>query len=211
MLVRLAWTISPAPALKLALAGTPAQPRQPRPFAPLQEKNIRHGNQEDPGRKVKVQVCRCQFRSNSISQVCRCHDSVNSFGHLYSVKLIILIILSICYNLVQRFRVNYFITGQYKTKGYGTITDVIQQLQDQDVAGLDPGEMTPSPSIVWLLRFWRQPSLTSLFDTVAIKSRPGKYNITIPPAGRWSNCYITIQGFYSELATTSPLSQHCLT
>ena len=31
--------MSPAPAHKLALAGTPAQPR----FAPLQEKNIRHG------------------------------------------------------------------------------------------------------------------------------------------------------------------------
>ena len=30
---------SPAPASKLTLAGTPAQPR----FAPLQEKNIRHG------------------------------------------------------------------------------------------------------------------------------------------------------------------------
>ena len=38
MLVRLAWTGPPAPARKLALAGTPAQPR----FAPLQEKNIRH-------------------------------------------------------------------------------------------------------------------------------------------------------------------------
>ena len=35
---------------KLALAGTPAQPR----FAPLKEKNIRHGGQVDPGRKVKV-------------------------------------------------------------------------------------------------------------------------------------------------------------
>ena len=34
MLVRLAWTGPPAPARKLALAGTPAQPR----FAPLQEK-----------------------------------------------------------------------------------------------------------------------------------------------------------------------------
>ena len=39
MLVRSAWTGPPAPAHKLALAGTPAQPR----FAPLQEKNIRHG------------------------------------------------------------------------------------------------------------------------------------------------------------------------
>ena len=36
MLVRLAWTGPPAPARKLALAGTPAQPR----FAPLQEKKI---------------------------------------------------------------------------------------------------------------------------------------------------------------------------
>ena len=35
MLVQLAWTGPPAPARKLALAGTPAQPC----FAPLQEKN----------------------------------------------------------------------------------------------------------------------------------------------------------------------------
>ena len=34
MLVRSAWTGPPAPARKLALAGTPAQPR----FTPLQEK-----------------------------------------------------------------------------------------------------------------------------------------------------------------------------
>ena len=34
MLVRSAWAGPPAPARKLALAGTPAQPR----FAPLQEK-----------------------------------------------------------------------------------------------------------------------------------------------------------------------------
>ena len=34
MLVRSGWTGAPAPTRKLALAGTPAQPR----FAPLQEK-----------------------------------------------------------------------------------------------------------------------------------------------------------------------------
>ena len=39
MLVRLAWTGPAAPTRKPALAGTPPQPR----FAPLQEKNIRHG------------------------------------------------------------------------------------------------------------------------------------------------------------------------
>ena len=51
MLVRLAWIGPPAPTRKLAQAQAPAQTR----FAPLQEKkNIRHGYQEDPGRKVKV-------------------------------------------------------------------------------------------------------------------------------------------------------------
>ena len=40
---------SPSPGSQ-ALAGTRAQPR----FAPLQEKNIRYGGYEDPGRKVKV-------------------------------------------------------------------------------------------------------------------------------------------------------------
>ena len=38
MLVRSAWTGPLAPARKLALAGTPAQPRKPCCFAPLQEK-----------------------------------------------------------------------------------------------------------------------------------------------------------------------------
>ena len=36
--------------------------------------------------------------------------------------------------------------------------------------------MTPPPSIVWLLSFWPQTSQVSLFDIVAIISRPGKYN-----------------------------------
>ena len=53
MLVRSAFQGPLALARKLAQAGTPAQPR----FSPLQEKNIRHEGQEDPGRKVKV--CRC--------------------------------------------------------------------------------------------------------------------------------------------------------
>ena len=71
MLVRLAWIGPPAPTRKLAQAQAPAQTR----FAPLQEKkNIRHGYQEDPGRKVKV--CRFQFRSNSIAKFRRCHGSV---------------------------------------------------------------------------------------------------------------------------------------
>ena len=64
MLVRLAWKGPPALACKLAMAGTPAQPR----FTALQEKNIRHGQ--------KVKVCRFQFRLRSIVNVYCCHDSV---------------------------------------------------------------------------------------------------------------------------------------
>ena len=40
MLVRSARTGPPVPARKLALSGTPAQPRKPRCFTPLQE--IKH-------------------------------------------------------------------------------------------------------------------------------------------------------------------------
>ena len=77
----------PALACKLALAGTPAQPR----FAPLQEKNIRPGNKEDPRHKVKIcwfqKVCRFQFWSSSIIKVRHCHVSVifirsSLFGHV---------------------------------------------------------------------------------------------------------------------------------
>ena len=39
--------------------------------------------------------------------------------------IFILIFWTHCYKLVQGFRVICFITGQYNTKGYGTITDVI--------------------------------------------------------------------------------------
>ena len=43
-------------------------------------KNIRHGNTEEPGRKVKVcrfhKVRRFQFQSSSIIKVCRCHGLV---------------------------------------------------------------------------------------------------------------------------------------
>ena len=37
-MVRLAWTVPPAQGQKLPLAGTPAQPRKPCCFTPLQEK-----------------------------------------------------------------------------------------------------------------------------------------------------------------------------
>ena len=78
MLVQSAWIGPPAPARKLALDGTPFWPH----FAPLQEKNIRHG---DPGHKIKV--CWFQFWSCSIVKVCYCHDSVifirsSWFGHV---------------------------------------------------------------------------------------------------------------------------------
>ena len=62
-------------------------------FAPLQEKNIRHGGSEDPGSKVKVcrfhKVCWFQFWSYSINNVCRCHV----FGHIHSVKWLFLFFL----------------------------------------------------------------------------------------------------------------------
>ena len=49
-------------------------------IAPLKAKNIRHGGQEDPERKIKVcqfhKVCWCQFWSCSIVKVCCCHGSV---------------------------------------------------------------------------------------------------------------------------------------
>ena len=39
-----------------------------------------------------------------------------------------------CYKLVQGFRVTCLFAGQYNTKGYDTITDVLYLLLDQDVA-----------------------------------------------------------------------------
>ena len=105
MLVRLAWTGSPAPACKLALAGTPAKPCQPHRFSPLQEKkNIRHGYQEDTGHKVKVQ----QFQ-----QVCRFH-----FGLIQLIRFIIVMVWSntFCHlDLVQfiTLSLNYNKPGSY--------------------------------------------------------------------------------------------------
>ena len=51
-------------------------------------KNIRHGGQEDPGRKVEVcwfhKVCRFQFRS----QFKKYGSSLSCFGHIHSVRTI---------------------------------------------------------------------------------------------------------------------------
>ena len=85
MLVRSAWTGPPAPARKLALAGTPAQPH----FTPLQEKKHQARRLEDPARKVKVRrfhkVCRFQFRIQ-ILRFAVITVRLYSFGHLDSVK-----------------------------------------------------------------------------------------------------------------------------
>ena len=97
MLMWSAWTGPPALACKLALAGTPAQPR----FAPLQEKNIRHGGLEDPGqiidqikRTVNLNFGKTQpikdYSPHKFGHfTCfgnRIHSSyIFQFGHLFSV------------------------------------------------------------------------------------------------------------------------------
>ena len=86
MLARSARTGPPAPAHKLALAGTPAQPH----FAPLQEKTIRHIGLEDPGRKVRF-VGFIRFVGFNFGQIKKIRFVFNivwsySFGHLDWVK-----------------------------------------------------------------------------------------------------------------------------
>ena len=58
-----------------------------------------------------------------------------------------------CYKLVQGFRVTCLFTGQYNTKGYDMITDVIQLL-----AGWIEVSILPQ-SLVWLLGFGGNHSL----------------------------------------------------
>ena len=59
--------------------------------------------------------------------------------------------LTYCYKLVQGFRVMCFITGQYNTKGYGTITDVICEWLDQDLLGRIQVKFPPT---IFSLAFW---------------------------------------------------------
>ena len=97
---------SPAPASKLTLAGTPAQPRQPCRFTPLQEKKTSGTEVGGPARKAKVgwlqkvcrlqQVCQFQFWSTSIVKVRHCHDSVKIHSVIFirsseqhSIRLVI--------------------------------------------------------------------------------------------------------------------------
>ena len=88
MLVRSAWTGPPAPARKLALAGTPAQPR----FAPLQEKKTSGTEiRRTPDVKLRFVGFR-RFVGFNFGQVQLLRFVIvmirsNSFGHLHSVML----------------------------------------------------------------------------------------------------------------------------
>ena len=50
--------------------------------------------------------------------------------------------LSLCYKFVQGFKVTCLFTGQYNTKGYDMITDVIQLLAGSASCWLDQGKIT---------------------------------------------------------------------
>ena len=80
MLVWLAWTGPPAPACKLALAGTPAQPR----FAPLQEKTSGTEVRRTPD--VKLRFVGFNFGQIHLLRFVVVMVRSNSFGHLDSVK-----------------------------------------------------------------------------------------------------------------------------
>ena len=85
MLVRSAWTSPPAPARKLSLAGTPAQPR----FAPTQEKKT-SGTEVRRTPDVKLRfVSLIRFVGFDFGQIQKIRIvvvMVPSFGHLDSVK-----------------------------------------------------------------------------------------------------------------------------
>ena len=89
MLVRSAWTGPPAPARKLALAGTPAQPR----FAPLQEKKTSGTEiRRTPDVKLRFRFVGVNFGQIQFVNFVVVMIRSNLFGHLYSVKLIFLIL-----------------------------------------------------------------------------------------------------------------------
>ena len=63
-----------------------------------------------------------------------------------------------CYKLVHGFRVTGLFTGQYNTKGYGTITDVHSEWLDQDLVDWIQINLLPQ-SLAWLLGFGTNYSL----------------------------------------------------
>ena len=86
---------SPSPARKLPPSGTPAQPRKPRPFAPLQEKKtLGRKVRRTPDVKLRF-VGFIRFVGFNFGHVQLLRFVVvmvwsYSFGHLGSVKLIFL-------------------------------------------------------------------------------------------------------------------------
>ena len=85
MLVRSAWTGPPAPARKLAQAGTPAQPHN----APLQEKTSGTDIWRTPD--VKLRFVGFKFGQVQLLRFVVVMVHSNSFGHLDSIKQITLI------------------------------------------------------------------------------------------------------------------------
>ena len=86
MLVRLAWTGPPAPARKLAVAGTPAKPH----FAPLQEKTSSTEVRRTPDLKLRlvgfIRFIGLNFGHVQLLRFIVVMVRSYSFGHLDSVK-----------------------------------------------------------------------------------------------------------------------------
>ena len=66
---------------------------------------------------------------------------------------------SYCYKLVQGLRVTFLFTGQYITKGYDTITDVIWLLVGQDIRSSQNSKMKQTLKSINFNLFWRYSTL----------------------------------------------------
>ena len=71
---------------------------------------------------------------------------------------------------------NLFIAGQYTTKTYGTITDVIQPITGSASCCQDQMNVSSHKYQFGIFRFWREPQPLFFVDIPSIISRPDEYN-----------------------------------
>ena len=94
---------------------------------------------------------------------------------------------------MQGLRVTFLFTDQYNTKNYGTITDVMAQLQMLHSCWLDQDDCSSHIILVWLLVLAPTMAYCSLFY---ISARPDKYN-------RITRRYESVEGRESLTQETS--------